>query len=125
VETGFVNGNLIINSGAPLTVSGIGGLIINGNWTNNGTYSGPNTNVFFSGTGLQNIGGTSVTIFGDAGNGGLWMNNSGSGVILSQDVTVNGDLLLGNGIINGVTNNKTLTMGPVSSTGGGSDVSHV
>ena len=94
-----------------------------GDWQNSGTYTGANSTIIFNGSGLQNISGTSVTTFGNAGTGGLTINKSSDMVRLIQDVNVDGALTLTNGIID--CGFRKLTIGAAGTATAGSNVSHV
>jgi hypothetical protein len=79
-STSFVNvqidGTLVGTNGTSMDVSG--------NWTNNGTFTPNGNTVNFNGTGAQTIGGTQNTPFDN-----LTIANSGGGVTLAQNETVN------------------------------------
>lgn len=54
--------SLTINSGATLN-AGAQTLTVNGNWTNNGTFTAGTSNVIFGGTATATVGGTAATSF--------------------------------------------------------------
>ena len=98
-----INGNLLINTSAPLIFSGLGPVNIKGNWTNNGTFTpGTDSTVAFTGAAAQSIGGTSTTGFKN-----LTINNTSTGVTLSAPVTTNssGTLTLTDGNVTTTTTN--------------------
>ncbi len=75
-----INRNLLISAGT-LDVSGSNFSInVKGDWTNNGTFTSQAGTVTFSGTGLQNINGSSVTSFYDL----TISNTTASGVVLQS-----------------------------------------
>ncbi|GEM_PF-2628266 len=108
-----VDGNLTIVSGATLDVSTSNyGVAVGGNWVNNGTFTERSGTVTFDGTGTQTL---------DSGGTGASkrFNNivcSGSGTlqIITNDVTLNGDLTVLSGTLdpNGrvITGNGTNTL---------------
>ncbi len=120
--TRTVNGNLTINSGAPLTLVNAQTVNVLGNWSNSGTFTAGTSTISFNGTSAQTIGGTSATTFNN-----LTINNAND-VTLSQNTTVAGtlaltagDLIAGNG-----TNQLSLgCTGAVTSAGGGDVVGDV
>jgi hypothetical protein len=69
-------------------------IALTGNWTNDLSTVPSNFTVTFNGITSQSIGGTSPTTFYN-----LTINNSGSGVTLNIDETVNGTLTLTNGLL--------------------------
>jgi hypothetical protein len=75
--------NIIINSGATLTISGSNNLIVSGNWTNNGSFVSNTSTVSFNGTITQTIGGTSSTIFNNLTNA-----NTTGILTAANDITV-------------------------------------
>jgi len=96
------NANIIVASGTTININGalVNGASINnggtvkltGDLTNNGTGSVGSGTMEFNGTsGLQNIGGSSVTTFGN-----LTINNNAD-VFLSNDAAVNGSLTFTDG----------------------------
>lgn len=58
-----MNGNLTINTSAPLTLSGAQTINVKGNWSNNGTFAAGTSTIAFNGTSAQTIGGSSSTAF--------------------------------------------------------------
>lgn len=95
--------NLLINSGATVTISGANSLDIKGNLTNNGTLAVNTSTVSFTGTTTQSIGGTSINIFNN-----LTINNA-SGLTPAINML---------GINNvGVDNTLTLTAGLIDLNG--------
>jgi len=61
--TRTINGNVTINSSAPLTLSGAQTLNIKGNWSNSGTFTPGSSTILFNGGSTQNIGGSAFTNF--------------------------------------------------------------
>ncbi len=108
--SGGVCQNLTINSGASLAISGTNSLSISGTWTNNGAFTANSSTVAFNGSSQQNIYGSS-TVFNN-----LVISNSANWVILSDHVSVSGDLTIshlfdmGNHTCNRTTNGGTLTV---------------
>lgn len=78
-----INGNLTINSTAPLTMSGTFTVFVKGNWSNSGTFTKGTETFAFTGSAAQTIGGSSATSFNK-----LTINNSGSGVTLDTSTDV-------------------------------------
>src|SRR5438034_1484971 len=118
-----VIGNLSTAAGATLGVSSSNwNITLKGNWTNNGTFAqgGSGATVTLnSSTAQQTIGGAHTTTFTNL----LISNTSGSGIRLSQNVTVNAGLSLSNGIVDAATDGTTLTVN--ISVSGGNDSSYV
>ncbi|MCU0372857.1 MAG: hypothetical protein MUE56_06395, partial [Ignavibacteria bacterium] len=105
---------LFINENNTLTLNASQTLTVNGNFTNIGTYTDNGGTALFSGSSLQNIGGTGQTAFNN-----LSVNNS-SGVRLGSNVSVNGTLNLINSILDLNHFNIALgTTGALSETGTG------
>ncbi len=111
---------LIINSGAIYNGASNPTLNIGGDFTNNGTFNQGTGIVSINGTGTQTIGGSVNSDFNS-----LTINKSSGAVILAVSPAVNGVLTLTNGIIDGVTNNKILTIGASGSASSGSNASHI
>ncbi len=89
-----VNGNLTIDAGVTLDVSGSDhALNVAGNWTNNGTFTPRAGTVTLQGGAAQTTSGTAITF------NNLTINNS-AGVTLGANITVNNALTLTNGKIN-------------------------
>ena len=112
----YALGNLSIASGTTLALGG--GLQINGNWNNSGTFT-PATNIVTFG------GSTSATITNGTGTEtfyGLTISNSG-GVALSSNVTVSNTLTMASGIL--TTTGYTLNLASTASTSGGSNSSYI
>ncbi len=90
-----VNGALTINSGATLDVSSSNhALNVARNFTNNGTFTPRSGTVFFDGSVVQTIAGTTNTVFNN-----ITTNNS-STVIFSTDQSLAGVLTLSQGTFN-------------------------
>ncbi len=87
---------------------------VQGNWTNNGTYTKGIETITFNGSASQSIGGSSPTTFNN-----LTINNS-TGVTLTVNATVSGNLGLTNGDLN--TGSSTLFMGNGATSSGTTDV---
>jgi hypothetical protein len=107
-----INGDLNINASvlsAPAQIN------IAGNFTNNATFTPGTNTVTFNGSAAQTIGGTSATAFNN-----LTVNNSGSGVSLGQNATVNGVLTLTTDLT--TTDNYILTLGSSATVSGPADV---
>jgi hypothetical protein len=102
-----------IDSGATLSLSG--GVLVSGNWTNNGTVIHGNQTVTFNGSSNQTIGGSQPTIFK-----GLTISNA-AGVTLAVNAQVDGVLALTNGDLN-TTSSFTLLMGSGATSTGTGDV---
>ncbi len=109
-------GDIIIQSGANVSIST--GFTVNvcGNWNNYGSATLGTGTVVFQGTNIQEI--TGVNTFQN-----LTINNNGSFVRLVDDQTVNGALTLTDGIVN--TNFNTLSLGTAATTSGASNASFV
>jgi hypothetical protein len=100
-----VNGNFTLGTG---TTFGGGSFshIVQGNFTNNGTFNGGTSTFTFSGTSAQTIGGSNSTAFNS-----LTVNNS-SGVLLNGvDVTINNTLTLSSGNITTGSNTVIIPAG--------------
>jgi len=83
--------NISILAGATLTISSTNTLTIRGNWTNNGNFLSNASNVIFSGTAPQAIGGSSSTIFND-----LTISNITALVTANTGLTVKNSLNIAN-----------------------------
>ncbi len=101
----------VTNNGT-LTLSSVSGgdLTLAGNFTNNGTFTGNGRAVQFNGATAQTIGGTGTIAIDN-----LNINNA-AGVTLTQDVTVNNQLLLNSGLL--TLGAKNLTLGASATLGG-------
>lgn len=99
-----ITGEVVISSGATLTLGAFGGdLNIGGDFTNNGTFNCNDRAVTFNGTSAQNIGGSgSITI------DYMTLNNS-AGLTLNQNLSIDNSLTLTSGDIN--LNGKDITLG--------------
>lgn len=103
------SGGILQNNGTARTLS------LAGNWSNSGTFTpGTYISVTFDGTGAQTIGGSAVTTFYN-----LTINNTGSGVALGQNATVNGTLTLTSDL---TTSSNVLTLGSNAIVAGAKDV---
>lgn len=108
----ILNNLTIANTGTGVTASG--DVSLEGNFTNNGVFSGGTSTLTFAGNNPQTIGGTSATTFYN-----LTANNTDGGVndiVLSLDTTVNNSLTFIAGNI--YTGSNTLIIG---NTAGGCD----
>lgn len=115
--TRTVNGNVTINSGAPLTLSGAQTVNVKGNWSNSGTFTAGTSTIGFTGSTAQTISGSSATTFNN-----LTINN-GNGVTLSGvDITVNTTLTFTNGKI---TTGANRVIFPTTATATGSPTSYI
>ncbi|MBK8609501.1 MAG: FG-GAP repeat protein [Chitinophagaceae bacterium] len=94
--------NIVINSGASLTVGSAGNLDIYGNLVTNGAFNAAAGNLTFRGSAAQSIAGFTSS--------NVTMNGSG-GVILASDATVTGTLNFSSGHLTLGTNNLTLSSG--------------
>lgn len=114
MTTTMTTGGLVLNSGGTLTLSSaIGGdYIINGNWTNNGSFVPNSRAVQFSGSSAQTI--TGATAFDY-----LTIDNS-NGVSLNSNITVSTTLTFTTGNLILGTNNITLSSGAVIAGAGAS-----
>lgn len=112
--------NLIINTGASVTINASNPLDIKGNLSNNGTLTVNTSTISFTGTTLQTIGGTSLNIFNN-----LTINNT-SGLVPSirmagiNNVAVNNTLVLTAGLLD--LNGYNITIG--ASTGSPGSITH-
>ncbi len=116
-NTAYAN-NLTIETNATLTM-GSGNLNVNGNFTNDGTFTAGTGTVVFKGTGT--IGGTTETVFYN-----LTMDGTGITTSLGNNATIQNALALSNGKLNLGT--KLLTLGTSSSNAtitGGSSTSFI
>jgi hypothetical protein len=109
IGAGAVCRNLIINSGATVTINGSNTLEIQGNLTNNGILTVNTSTISFTGTSLQTISGTSLNIFNN-----LTINNTSGltpGLRLGgiNNVAVNNTLTLTAGLVD--LNGYNLTVG--------------
>jgi hypothetical protein len=100
-----------IDNGATLAGVPTTTINVNGNWTNNGTFTANSNTVNFNGGSAQSLGGTNPTTFS-----ALTINNA-TGVNLGNNVTVGAALTLTNGALAVGTNTLTLNAG-VSPTAG-------
>jgi uncharacterized repeat protein (TIGR01451 family) len=98
--------NVIIGSGATLTLPAHGNIEVTGNWTNSGTVNAGTSTVIFDGAGGQTIGGAHSTPFTN-----VTINNSGA-----QPVTANPPLV--------VTGDLAVTAGTLQP-GNGADLHNV
>lgn len=91
-STSTISGNVTIASGAILeNTNGI--LHIGGNWTNSGSYVANGSQIYFDGSGTQNI---SASTFNN-----LNINKPvGSSAVLTGNVVINGDLTITSGTLN-------------------------
>ncbi|MFH0865631.1 MAG: T9SS type A sorting domain-containing protein, partial [Bacteroidota bacterium] len=86
--------NMVINSGATLTMTNSANLNVCGDWTNNGTFAAGNGTVTFMGSAAQNINVPSNNFFN------IIIDNSSTGVTLAGgDQTVTGVLTLNDGVL--------------------------
>lgn len=85
--------NLTINNGATVSSTNYSNINLKGTLTNNGVLTLPNTSWMVNGSAAQTIGGG-----GDSTLGNLTINNA-TGLTLSRNVTVPGDLTLTSGVI--------------------------
>ena len=91
--TTLKGGDLTIMSNAAAEDRGI--IEIDGNWTNNGSFTPATGAVIFAGVAPQLLGGDSSTSFYD-----LIISNTSTGVTLNQNITVTNNLTLTDGDIN-------------------------
>ncbi|MDP2386939.1 MAG: T9SS type A sorting domain-containing protein [Bacteroidota bacterium] len=97
------NGSFTINAAANFDVDVANHLVtIKGDFSNNGTLTVRNGNIFLNGTTAQNIGGTTITDFYD-----LTLNNA-AGASLLQDENIVNSLVLNGGVFNVNARNFTL-----------------
>jgi len=120
IGTAALCNSITINSGATVILSGSNTLTVSGNFTNNGTFTPNSGTVTFNGTGTQSIGGSAVSTFNN-----LTVNKPSGEIFLTSDESVNGALTLTTGIVDGITNSKTLTIGATGSASAGSTASYV
>ncbi|MFZ4413725.1 MAG: PKD-like domain-containing protein, partial [Bacteroidales bacterium] len=101
---GGVCRNIIINSGATLTMGGSYSLTVKGNWTNNGgTFTSSTSTVVFNGT-SQSIGGSSTTTFYNLNIDGNSNSTSAANIIIG------GNLNIGSGTNLTIASNFTLNV---------------
>ncbi len=81
-----IKGNFTLGTGVTINMGTFVGLIVGGNWTNNGTFTASNSFVIFNGTAEQTIGGSSATTFNNL------TINTGATVVVPTTVAVNGTL---------------------------------
>lgn len=100
-----VNGNFTIENDARLTLSGAQTVTVNGSWikNSNAAFISGTTTFSFSGTLPQTIGGSQPTTFG------FLVINNAAGVSLGNDVFVNMNMNLQNGVLTS-TNTNLLTI---------------
>ena len=89
--TTLKGGDLTIGSNA--AVEDQGTIDIEGDWTNNGSFTAATGAVIFTGAAIQALAGSNPTTFYD-------LNNTGAGIILNQNITVTNNLTLTDGDIN-------------------------
>ncbi len=116
--TRTVNGNVTINSSAPLTMSGAQIVNVKGNWSNSGTFTAGTGTINFNGAVNQSIGGSSSTTFNN-----LTITNTGATdnnlVSLGINTSVGAALTISDGILNqGATFNLTVTGATTINSGG-------
>jgi hypothetical protein len=91
-KSGITNVNSFINNENSIaTLPNSATLKIDGDFTNNGVFTATNHTIQFSGSGTQNIGGTSVTSFYNI----VVANNSNQGVSIESNQQLRGVLTLG------------------------------
>jgi hypothetical protein len=95
---GAVARNITIETGASLEITGTQIFTLNGNWTNNGTFTPGTGTIAFSGTTAQTISGAGTNTFNN-----LSLNNS-TGLTLSSAASVAGTLTLSSGTLASGTN---------------------
>ncbi|WP_336516278.1 T9SS type A sorting domain-containing protein [Pollutibacter soli] len=87
-----VTGNVLISSGTLALGSNI--MTVGGNWTNNAAFTSngaaPNGKVTFNGSGIQTIGGSTITTFNHSD-----LNKTTGTVVLAQDINISGTLNIG------------------------------
>jgi hypothetical protein len=107
--------NVQIDSAGHLAGTGNPTVNVSGNWTNNGTgFDSSGDTVKFNGSGAQAIGGSAASIFR-----GLTIMNTGPGVSLGQNITVNTNLTLTSDLNAGT---RTVTMPGAATSSGAGDV---
>ncbi|MBL4752568.1 MAG: T9SS type A sorting domain-containing protein [Flavobacteriales bacterium] len=107
----FTGGDFTTNAGATTEDPGI--IELDGNWTNNGTFTSGTGSVIFSGATPQTITKPGVESYYQ-----LTINNTSTGVTLNDDVQVTNALTLTDGIVTSTaTNLLTLTSGATSTSG--------
>ena len=96
-----VNGNILIDGTADLDVDVNGNdIYLDGNWTDNSTFTEGTQTVFLTGTTIQNISSAAGETFYN-----LTIDNSGSGILLNTgDITISGTLTMITGNIDAGTN---------------------
>ncbi len=111
-----VYGNLLLSGTGTISL-GAGTAALTGNWINNSSgniqFSGSSLVAMSNGTAVHTIGGSSATSFRDL------TVNSTPGISLTQPTTVNGGLVLTNGVIATGTNSLTVTSTASVSRGSG------
>ncbi|MEE4256218.1 MAG: hypothetical protein V2I47_04200, partial [Bacteroidales bacterium] len=103
--------DIVISSGTTMNVSSGTTVVLAGDFTNNGSADLGDGTFVFNDSDLQNVGGTSISEFGN-----LTINNSGFGIALGQDIRVDGTLTLTSGYL--ALGASDLTLGEVSSISG-------
>ncbi|MCU0436193.1 MAG: hypothetical protein MUC87_22240 [Bacteroidia bacterium] len=114
-----INGAFLISPDSRFNLNGQN-LTVNGNWTNNGTWTQPSGTLIFGGSGTNTVTSSAATI----SLVNMTVNKSAvQAVSLGKAVTITGLLTLTNGLIN--TTSNLLTLSSTSSVAGGSNNSYV
>lgn len=113
----FAGGDFTNNAGA--TTEDQGTMELDGNWTNNGTFTAGTGSVIFSGASQQSITKPGVESYYQ-----LTINNTSTGVVLNDDVEVTNSLTLTDGIIT-TTSTNLLTLTNAATSTSGSSASYV
>ena len=109
-----INGNLLITSGTLSAGASNFNLIVNGNFTNNATFTPGTATTTISGTGSQNVGGTTATTFNN-----LSINKTGTAT-LTNNVTAAANLTVVAGTfdLSTFTANRTAAGGTITVSNG-------
>lgn len=114
-----ISGNLLISQGTLSTSASNFNITLQGNWTNNGTFTANSATVLFTGTALQTIAGTSTTNFYDC-----TLNNSFGQLTLSSPINILHTFTLTSGVIT-TTSTNVITLKNGATTTIGSATSYV
>ncbi|MES2559110.1 MAG: T9SS type A sorting domain-containing protein [Bacteroidota bacterium] len=106
--------DVVIGPSATLASAGFD-MDVNGNWTNNGTYTAGGSLVRFVGTSTQTIGGTSVSSFAS-----VTITNTTSPILVNRAISISGTLNLSGAGTNIIPDDTVVITGGGSSTLSGS-----
>ncbi len=111
-----VKNTLTIASGTTFNTNNLN-MAIQGNWSNNGTYTAGTSTITFNGSGAQTVSGTNAFY-------AVTVNKTGGSLNLSNSVTISSQLSLSSGIVVGSASNQVI-INNNATVSGASDSSHV